>query len=101
MINLKIESIAMGGAYDEFRRRWLVKQFTSNWAEYRLSALRMIKIILTAIAPVDLSPIAYVDAAGSEDREVPPILLGVSRPGDTFDSKAKITNIQLGKEIVL
>ena len=70
----------------------MVKQFTSNWAEYRLSASRMINTILAAIAPVDLLPLAYVDAAGQPEREAPiPKGIGgsIPSPGDTVDAKSE------------
>ena len=91
-IGLKVEAIALGRAYDEFRHRWMVKQFTSNWAEYRLSASRMINTILAAIAPVDLLPLAYVNGAGWPEREAVPVP-GAS--GAAFRAPATRSSLQV------
>ena len=100
-IGLKVEAIAMARAYDEFRRRWMVKQLTNNWAEYRLSALRMINTILVAIAPIDLLPMACTNFVGSWERDTAPILPGISRAGDAVGGKAKMGITQLSKGMVL
>ena len=38
-------SKALGRAYDEFRARWAHREALANWPEYRLSAIRMMKLV--------------------------------------------------------